>query len=490
MAFPTIRVLSGTGSDTAASGAGPGDGVTSGSALTGTAASTSGTGLVVTLDGSPDLTNVDTTGLHALYLADATAGARNFGKITAKANSGSPTAQVTVSDAFGLSLSGKSWAIGGKRATIAGTNSLKLFSNNSAAGDAMPGWAVEMQSGHSESPTTAIDLRRAGDTTSGPIVLRGAAGAATMPAIALASDTTNFFVLRADYQQLRDFTISAAGRSGMASGVNLLANYAVLSGLKLAAASSYFSGAILLGSGSRVLGCEVANVTGNGISNPNGNSLGTEIRGNYVHDNTLVGIHLGTAPYFGATVAENIIASNGHEGIYIDQARGDALGSLYVERNDVAGNGTSGSYSGINVVSSAAATAWTVVANNYLKSNSAWGVHFSSASVSVATLKGWGTQIRNNGFKTNTSGEVAANGVAVTDTAIVQGSVSAADPDNASYGTSGNYAKGTASTLYEAGWPTSNIGKSSTRSYVTIGAAQPHVAASGGGTIAFAFFEG
>jgi hypothetical protein len=35
--------------------------------------------------------------------------------------------------------------------------------------------------------------------------------------------------------------------------------------------------------------------------------------------------------------------------------------------------------------------------------------------------------------------------------------------------------------LYEAGWPTSNIGKSSTRSYVTIGAAQPHVSAGGGG---------
>src|SRR5262245_38170373 len=116
MPLPTILVDSTTGSDTAASGAGPA------TALTGSAASTSADGLTVTLDGSPDLTNVATDGSHAVFLNDSTAGARNFGKITAKDN---VAKTVTVTNAFGASLSGKSWAIGGKRASIGSTTSTK-----------------------------------------------------------------------------------------------------------------------------------------------------------------------------------------------------------------------------------------------------------------------------------------------------------------------------------------------------------------------------
>src|SRR5262245_26848761 len=100
MGLPIIRFNSSTGSDTAASGAGPGDGTTGGSTLSGASnGSTNATGLIVTVP-SADLTNVLTDGSHVIYLADATAGNRNFGKITAKANSGTASANVTVSDAF------------------------------------------------------------------------------------------------------------------------------------------------------------------------------------------------------------------------------------------------------------------------------------------------------------------------------------------------------------------------------------------------------
>src|SRR3954463_10134754 len=129
MALPTILIDSATGSDTTASGAGPG------TALTGSAGVSAGDGLSVTLDGSPDLTGVATDGSHVLYFADATAGNRNFAKITA-ANNG--TKVVTVSDALGFTLT-KAWAIGGKRASLLGTNSSKLIENNSGNGDAMPG---------------------------------------------------------------------------------------------------------------------------------------------------------------------------------------------------------------------------------------------------------------------------------------------------------------------------------------------------------------
>ncbi len=174
MAFPVVKVDSTAGgaSDTACSGAGPS------TALTGTAGATDGAGTTVTLDSGTVLTGVDTTGLHVIYLADTTAGHRRFSRITGTAGSGGATPTVTVADAYTINLTGKSWAIGGTRATVAGAVSLLLFDNNSAAGDAMPGWVVEMQSGHAETGLTAtINLRRAGDTTSGPIILRGLPGA-------------------------------------------------------------------------------------------------------------------------------------------------------------------------------------------------------------------------------------------------------------------------------------------------------------------------
>ncbi len=194
MAYPIILVDStnGAASDTACSGAGPT------TALTGTAGATDGAGTTVTLDSGTDLTNVATDGSHCLYFADTTSGHRRFTKITGKAGSGGATPTVTVNEALAISLSGKSWAIGGVRATATGAVSLLLLNNAGGNGDAMPGWAVEMQSGHTES-TVGIGLTRpGGDATAGLISLRGKAGAATRPvwtctnntsAIALASST-------------------------------------------------------------------------------------------------------------------------------------------------------------------------------------------------------------------------------------------------------------------------------------------------------------
>lgn len=175
MALPVILINSATGSDTAASGAGPA------TAVTGTGASTDVAGTTVTVDAGSVIAGVATDGSAALYLADATAGHRNFAKITGSAGSGGATPTFTVAEAFTGSLSGKSWAVGGKRATIGGTNSVKLIENNAAAGDAMPGWIMEMESGHAETLAAAITTRRSGDQTSGRIRIRGSSGAAVLP---------------------------------------------------------------------------------------------------------------------------------------------------------------------------------------------------------------------------------------------------------------------------------------------------------------------
>lgn len=127
MATPTLLFNSSTGSDTAASGAGPS------TSLTGTAASYATT--VVTLDGSPDLSGVATDSSHVLYLVTSTG--RKFFAITAVDNT---LKTVTVADAPAGTTTGLTWAIGGKRSTFNSTNSRLLFS-----ADIKGGWQVHAE---------------------------------------------------------------------------------------------------------------------------------------------------------------------------------------------------------------------------------------------------------------------------------------------------------------------------------------------------------
>ena len=122
--YPDIRFNSSTGSDTAASGAGPS------TAITATAAAhTSGiASTTITLTNSPDLSGVATDGSAALWLN--TASGRQWSRITAVNNT---LKTVTVEDSFNIAaLSAVNYAIGGKRATFNETNSRKLFSDAKA----------------------------------------------------------------------------------------------------------------------------------------------------------------------------------------------------------------------------------------------------------------------------------------------------------------------------------------------------------------------
>jgi hypothetical protein len=127
MALPTIAINSGTGSDTAASGAGPG------TALAGTLAATNAT-TTVNITDAVALGGVLLDGSAALWVA-STSG-RRWAKITNITGS-SGAWVVTVADAYTLTEGGKSWAIGGKRATLSG--SLQL------GADCRGGWTIDLQ---------------------------------------------------------------------------------------------------------------------------------------------------------------------------------------------------------------------------------------------------------------------------------------------------------------------------------------------------------
>lgn len=155
MPLPVLLLNSTTGADTN-SGAGPS------TPITGTGASTSADGLTVTLPNA-DLTAVVVDGSHAILVNS------RILMITAKGNSGTPTAFVTVANSAGASLTGLTYAIGGKRQTFYATASVYNVS-------LLPGWTVFLESGYNENTTaTTITFTCNGSATSnGYIYLLGA----------------------------------------------------------------------------------------------------------------------------------------------------------------------------------------------------------------------------------------------------------------------------------------------------------------------------
>lgn len=156
MAYPTIVYNASTGSDTLASGAGPS------SALTGTSADASAT-TVIDLDGTPDLSGVDATGLDVLFLATA-GGSRKLYKIVG-VNDGAD--QVTIDQS--VSVTAVNWAIGGKRLT------LEADTSNPDIDDLRSGWIMELEAGtYTMTVTSTIAT---GDTTDGPVTIQAASAA-------------------------------------------------------------------------------------------------------------------------------------------------------------------------------------------------------------------------------------------------------------------------------------------------------------------------
>ncbi len=469
MAFPVIKIGSATAgaSDTLASGAGPAV------AVTGTAnGSTNAAGLVVTLGGAPDLSGVATDGSAAIYLADATAGARNFGRITAVDNSAKT---VTVDTAFGVNLTGKSWAIGGTRATLGGTNSLKLFDNNSASGDAMPGWTVELQSGHVEALAAEVNMRRSGDTTSGPITLRGAAAATTKPVLALAADS-RMLIPRGSYLHLRDFTTRSTGTKTTVGVVDCGAMGAapVFSGLTVESTGSstrwvrFFTS---LSTSLLVENCDISGISGDAIPIASG-AYGVTVRGCYFHDIGGRALNLSTGIYASLAVIGCRFARCAGGGIYLDDSRSDGLGRFEIERCTFDACGTTGGKSGLEIGGTTRGCfAASAVENCVFTNNSGWGLSFSTAT--VPEIRADGMALRGLVFNANSSGEIGATGVAVPyDGTIDLLRTSATDPQYTN-AAGGDYTP-TNTALWGAGYPGG--------ANVTPGAIQPAATATPGTT--------
>lgn len=473
MALPVILVNSATGSDTAASGAGPS------TAKTGSAGVSAVDGLSVLLDGSPDLSGVPTDGSAVLYYADATAGNQNFGKITGTSGSGGPTATVTVATAFGLSLT-KAWAIGGVRASIGSTTSIKLFSNNSAAGDARAGWAVEMQSGHTETIAATYVMRRAGDPTIGNIELRGTAAAATPPIITFSNNGVGFSTI-VDYRALRDFDIQnshVTKTASVAVETTSAVNTTTIDGIRVNDATNKFWKGMTSAAGACLMSnCNIANTAAQAIQATAG--YGVIIRNCRIKAaGATAGIDLASSSVNPTMIVEDsIITGCTGQGILLSYTStaiafstfGARIQRCTIDSNTADGVRWAGSTTQI------AGYLHSRVENCNITANGGWGVNFSNGSppsVGVLTCLDYKTRTCNfgTGATANTSGTVSVSG---TETGTI-----GVDPGYVATG-SDNYAVG--ASVAALGYP-GVVGQSGTTSYMDIGAAQRV----GGGPVASA----
>jgi hypothetical protein len=404
-AWPVILVDSATGSDSAASGAGPS------TALTGTAAATdTGTGatMVVTLDAGTDLTNVFTDGSHAIYLVDATAGHRRFAAINAKAGSGGATPTVTVEQAFTVSLNGKTWAIGGKRAALGSTTTGLLYNNNSAAGDAMPGWTIQLQDGHSETIASGggpeangrVWFRRSGDTTSGAITLRGQSGSVTLPKLVFANAGTHGLYSNQTNLVFQNLALENSNATKNEPAIQLDSAPCSVVGVKIGSASNPWSKGVTCGGG-RVLvrDCEIGycKTTAVEVTAANG---GLEVLNCYIHDmasGATAAIHVNTA-VLSFRAANNVLYNNG---LLVAAMRAVADCTLVVQGNTIDSCGSA--KDAIQFSAAGVGASGLTVVNNVLSSNGGYGLDFNNATYTDIYLQSLGVTVVGNQTYNNTS---------------------------------------------------------------------------------------
>jgi hypothetical protein len=446
---PVLRVHNGTGANPpSASGAGPGDGTTSGSALTGTNASYSG--FVVTLDGSPDLTPVLTTGDHVLYLGTSTG--RRFFTITAKDNTAKT---VTVSETIAGTTTGRSWAIGGKLAAISNANAAVLYASG---GDIRPGWTVQFDSGHTETFSGRWDVFGGGDLTAGPVVYQGEPGAATRPIITLSGGSADI-VPRGAYTEFSGFNITGTG--GPTRCFVTVAQNVVYFDLSVTGFSTVIFDDNL---GTGLIGCSVVGCRTSGGSVAIRLTDSSTAYYNHIVSPTSHGIEVPSENLFGVSIVGNVVSGAGGDGIRVLQTRDDGLGSVTICENTV--NGSTGD--GIDYTGDLVSLANFRCYNNILSNNGGFGINFSS--LTAAKVLAYGCRPRGNATFNNTSGACNLTGV-------LRNGTDGVDPGYVSAG-SGNFAIGTG--LRALGYPTNGIGPAATTlTYIDPGAAQRQEPAGG-----------
>ena len=420
MALPTVKINNSTGSDTAASGAGPA------TAVTGTAAAhTNGSAsTTITLTNTPNLSGVATDGSAVLWLK--TSSGRQFSKITA-VDDGADT--VTVEDSFNISAGTPvNYAIGGKRATLDNTDTRALFADSKA------GWTIDLEeTGSNYTITSTLTITCAGDGTNGYIHLTSSS--VTRPLITTSTNSVAIFTYGSgggtwEFSNFRMSSTAGTRGNGITSAFS--GHYSRFLNIEMDGfAIGYNLTAHTRCKFERV---EIKNCTSHGIS------ARQEIVmiGCYIHNNSGHGVLEGGFAAGSYVAATNcVFANNGNDGIRIQISSAQCI----VVLSECVFYGNTSDGLGYNTAS-AQDNNLTVVDSTFY-GNGAYGIEFNQNVLNTKSI------VQNCAFGSNTSG--AYNNLTVNSSNITL----TADPfTNAAGGVfTLNATSGGGALMREAGYP-------------------------------------
>jgi hypothetical protein len=374
-----------SGSNTQASGLGPS------TAVFGTGASTT--------NGSAVVTGITTTGVTAgdlLWIS--TSGGRRF-SVIASVDSGT---QVTCDDNFGVTASGQTWAIGGKRASF--NSNIALIDDGGGGGDAKPGWTIQFQSGHTETIGSRIVVRAGGDTTNGPITIQGEPNATTIPVLTF-TNNDDFFLVNVNHVQFRDF--AAKNSSGTKTSSYIVRLNQDLIGIVCKglvandASNAWYSAIGVSGFGFKVTECIIGHCSNSGIRVTNGGG-GIDVSSCRIYSCGASGFGFGgNVQVLGLNIHNNLIYDNTADGIEWNNT-GDGRSTGTISGNIIHGNGSDG----IQITNNNVGI--PNIVNNIITGNGAYGINSAASGAARAS----GAIINVNAFFDNSSGQVVgiANG--------------------------------------------------------------------------------
>ena len=313
-----------------------------------------------------------------------------------------------------------SWAVGGKRQTLAGSSEIW---NNSGQGDGKGGWVVEMESGFTETFSSQQDFQpEPGEKV---FTIRGAKSSATRPCIYFSNDSKGFHKANNAFIAFEGFDIKNTNASKTASAA--ISNSASFSSvfvrnMKIADATDKFY--IALDGGSRFgfivsdsdLGhCVYAAARGTASQLYGGSFYNT-----YIHDCGSYGVFLNSGL---AGFRRCVIANNTLDGLRLGRpfdfssTDSSGYGANDISQSVFYSNGSSG------ISFSEDLEEGRQITHNIFVSNGSYGIAVGGSKFS---LKFSGENVNGNAFYDNTTADYTSGMLTVGDVDLL------ADPFTAS----------------------------------------------------------
>lgn len=279
---------------------------------------------VISLDGSPDLSGIITSGStqSSIYLAQATNANKKIFWITAFDN----VLKTVTIDVVPSGIVSSGWAIGG-RFYLGGTGSP---ANASIEGSVRPGDTVIFNNSPSAQAASIWIFRLSGTEAAGRAIIQGKTGVRpvfnttnTSACITFAAAITNY--------RIENIEVNQDGASGSGIGCG--------TGVSLMNIKVSDTGGVgaLLGANCKIIASEISGTGSDGIQNGSGSA---SVFGNYVHDVSQSGIEVPTNTDI--AILFNIFDTCAARGIYISYSLAVASQLATIANNTIYGCGDSG----------------------------------------------------------------------------------------------------------------------------------------------------